>query len=167
MTTLELRPCTLADREIVEAILTVSYGALLKGFYPDGVLQQAVPFMSVAQPALLKSGTYYLMFVDGEPAACGGWSRVMPGAKKRYITGTAHIRHVATHPDFLRKGLARRILDHSFDAAKKRKAVKMSCFSSLSAVAFYKSVGFHEIGKKSVQFTGDLAFDMMVMERSL
>lgn len=161
--TFTIRPTTLEDKESIELILAASYGTLLEGFYDANILASAMPFMSTAQPALLNSGTYYIAECDGVAGACGGWTITVPGGKGIEDKELAHIRHVATHPDHLRKGLARYIMKHCFAEAKAAGVLRLSCFSSLAAVPFYESVGFSKIKEKSVNFTPDIQFPMMEM----
>ncbi|MFK8033072.1 MAG: GNAT family N-acetyltransferase [Hyphomicrobiales bacterium] len=165
--TFRIRPTTLENKAIVELILAASYGTLLKGFYDESILASAVPFMSTAQPALLGCGTYYIAENGPIAGACGGWTTAVPGGSVPEDKSIAHIRHVATHPGHLRKGLARRIIERCFSEAKTAGVARFSCFSSLAAVAFYESVGFHQVEEKSVAFKPDLIFPMMEMGMDL
>ncbi|MEP0520028.1 MAG: GNAT family N-acetyltransferase [Hyphomicrobiales bacterium] len=158
-----IRPTTLADKDSVEFILAASYGTLLEGFYDAHLLANAVPYMSKAQTALLTSGTYYLVEHGTTAGACGGWTTAVPGGIEAEDKSVAHIRHVATHPDHLRKGLARKLMEYCFDEAKAEGVKHFSCFSSLAAVAFYESVGFKKIEEKAVTFKKGLVFPMMEM----
>ncbi|MGJ8531281.1 MAG: GNAT family N-acetyltransferase [Alphaproteobacteria bacterium] len=162
-----IRPTTLADKDAIEPILEASYSTLLQGFYDADTLARAVPIMSKAQPDLLTSGTYYAATIDEKIVACGGWTLAVPGTKKVRDASIAHIRHVATHPDHLRKGLAKAIMTHCFDAAQAIGVTKFSCFSSLAAVTFYESVGFIAGEQKTVSFAPDLPFPMVVMTLKL
>lgn len=144
--------------------MAASYGTLLKGFYDADILANAVPYMSKAQPALLTSGTYYIIKSGAIAGACGGWTNAVPGGLGRPDRTIAHIRHVATHPDHLRKGLARKLMEQCFFDAKAAGALQFSCFSSLAAVTFYESVGFSTVQEKSVDFTADISFPMMEMK---
>ncbi len=142
MTQIDIRACNLSDKETVEGILRASYGTLLQEHYSANDLKRVVPLISAAQADLLESGTYHLLMYNEKPAACGGWTNELPGDSNRIIAGTTHVRQVATHPDYLRKGLARKLMEHCFHAARTASATKMMCYSSLAAVDFYKSVGF-------------------------
>lgn len=165
--TFAIRPTTLADKDSVDLILAASYGMLLEGFYDARILATAVPFMSKAQPALLTCGTYYIVENGQIAGACGGWTTAVPGGIGTADKSIAHIRHVATHPDHLRKGLARMLMEHCFSQAKAAGVMQLSCFSSLAAIAFYESVGFKQIGEKAVAFKQNLIFPMMEMRMDL
>lgn len=159
-----IRPARLTDKKAIEPILLASYSTLLQGFYEADTLARAVPIMSKAQPALLNSGTYHVATVDGNIVACGGWTLDSPGGgAKKPERNTAHIRHVATHPGHVRKGLAKAILQRCIEQACARGVTQFSCFSSLAAVPFYENVGFIAGEQQTVSFAPDLPFPMIVM----
>ncbi|WP_455178451.1 GNAT family N-acetyltransferase [Azospirillum melinis] len=77
--------------------------------YPPEVMDRVLPIITRSNPALLGAGTYYLAeAADGTPAGCGGWSFDWPGEPARpQQAGLAHVRHFATHPGWLRRGVGR------------------------------------------------------------
>ena len=101
MTQLAIRVATPADREMLDGLIAASYATLDDGLYDRAALAAAMPAMSKANPKLLGSGTYYIVEIDGEPAACGGWTREAPHTGM-IEDGVGHIRHFATHPAHLR-----------------------------------------------------------------
>ena len=68
-----------------------------------------------------------------------------------YCYGIGHIRHFATHPNYLRRGTARRLLDHCVDEARRLGVRTMMCQSTLPAEAFYAAAGFRRLGVIDVQ----------------
>jgi len=81
---MQVRPATPADATTVTGILAASYPALMRGAYPDSLLERALPLITRANPALLESGTYHLALAeDGEAVACGGWSHRPPERDSR------------------------------------------------------------------------------------
>ena len=101
------------DAVAVETVLRASYTNLMAPGYPADVLARALPLMVRANPALLRSGSYYLAEgPDGTVAGCGGWTLERPGAVHAPIDPTlGHIRHFATHPDWTRRGIGRALID--------------------------------------------------------
>src|SRR5690606_40304170 len=63
----------------------------------------------------------------------------------------SHIRHFATHPDFLRKGVARRLLDHCLAQAATQGVRLMKSNSTLPAQAFYAAAGFVRVREIEVE----------------
>ncbi len=159
--TFRVRPSTKADLSAIDALLARSYPKLLKADYPPSVLVTALPVISRAQPDLVTCGTYYVAEEGAEILGAGGWTR----DKKRDNHG--HIRHVATDDRHLRRGIARALLQHSFDVAKASGIETMECWSTLTAERFYQSVGFETIGPFDVQLAGGITFPSLRMLRQL
>src|SRR3989337_2491981 len=103
---INIRPSVPGDLEELSALIAAAYRELDPSHYPVGQLAAALPLMSKANPKLLASGTYYVAEIGGEAAGFGRWPFEAPGTGA-LAEGVAHIRHFATHPDHLRKGIAR------------------------------------------------------------
>jgi GNAT superfamily N-acetyltransferase len=77
----------------------------MKAGYDAFFLSAALPLMTRANPTLLQSGTYYLSETqDGTIIGCGGWTFERPGGGE-VVPGLVHIRHFATHPDWIGRGI--------------------------------------------------------------
>ena len=110
---MHVRATTRDDLAAVDALLARSYPKLLKPDYPPSVLVTALPLISRAQPALLTSGTYYLIETDGgRLLGAGGWSR------DRQVRERGHIRHVVTDFTATRRGVGRLLLGHVLAEAR-------------------------------------------------
>jgi N-acetylglutamate synthase-like GNAT family acetyltransferase len=79
----------------------------------------------------------------------------------------AHIRHFATHPDWLRLGIARTLLLRCFREANMTGISSLECHSSLVAVDFYLATGFRVVEPIEMKLTPDISIDGMLMRRSL
>ncbi|GGK32150.1 GNAT family N-acetyltransferase [Salinarimonas ramus] len=164
--TLRIRPATPADAEAVSAVLAASYGRLFAGWYAPDTLAAALPLMTRANPALLESGTYHVaQGEDGRIVACGGWTQSAPGGAES-PPGTGHVRHVATHPDALRRGAARLLVETALAEARARGLERMECLSTLPAEAFYARMGFRALAHVTVPI-GPLGFASVRMTRDL
>lgn len=162
--TLTIRTATRADLGRVDALLGRSYPALLKADYPPSVMVTAIPLLARAQPRLLASGSYFVAEdQEGEILAAGGWS------VKPWIIGGrpdfGHIRHVATDPRHVRKGIGRRLMTHAIARAEAEGIVQLECLSTLTAVPFYRALGFQEIGPFNACFTPGIDFPAVRMRR--
>ena len=106
-----IRPVRPDDERQVSALLAAAYPKLMAGAYPEALLAKVLPLMTQANPALLASGTFYLAETgESEVIGCGGWTFEHPGSGER-VTGLAHIRHFASHPDRVRQGIGRVIAE--------------------------------------------------------
>ena len=74
--------------------------------YGEAAFAAALPFLALANPELLSSGTYYLVEDSGTALAAGGWTHECPGTKE-ITPGLAHLRHFATDPQVVRRGIGR------------------------------------------------------------
>lgn len=130
------------DRESIEETLGFAFEEGLSHAYGSDLIDQIMPFLTHIEPTLLISGTYYVLAdMDGQIAACGGYSFSAPGTDKP-TPGTAHIRNFATHPDYAGYGLGRRLFDHCLKEARAAGAHEFVCYSGLNAEGFYQTLGF-------------------------
>lgn len=160
---LTVRPTTQADLPVVERILSRSYPILLKNDYPPSVIVTVAPLISHAQPKLVTCGTYYLVeTVQGDARGCGGWTPHGPRGEPE-----AHVRHVATDPDHVRKGAARALLAHIFDSARALGVIDLHCLSTLTAEPFYAAMGFERRDKVVITLRPGIEFQSVDMVRSL
>ncbi len=161
-----LRVATAEDAQALTALITASYRSLADGSYDEATLQAALPLMSRANPKLLASGTYYVAEDEREAAGCGGWTFEAPGTGD-LVDGVAHIRHFATHPAHLRKGVARLLMERCLAEAHGAGARLMRCQSTLPGERFYASAGFRRIRPIEVAMGPGVTLPAIEMERPL
>ncbi|MCB1421011.1 MAG: GNAT family N-acetyltransferase [Nitratireductor sp.] len=164
----EIRVARPQDADAVTVLLEQSYSVLWAGAYPDDVLNAVLPLLTKANPVLLSGGTFFVAAdpVDGRLLGCGGWSMAAPGSGE-IKPNLAHVRHFGTHPDETGRGIGRAILTRCFEQAVAEGAERMSCQSSLTAVAFYRSCGFSEIGPVEINLPNGLSIESVLMSREL
>jgi GNAT superfamily N-acetyltransferase len=164
---LAIRAAGPGDAVRVAELLAASYPALMRGAYDAAVLAAALGPMTRANPALLASGTYYLAELpDGSLAGCGGWTPERPGTGA-VVAGLAHIRHFATRPDRLGRGIGRAIWQTCRVRAHAAGVRRFECYASLNAVGFYAALGFVPVRRMEVALGPDVAFPCELMERPL
>ncbi len=160
-----IRVATREDDSAVSELLKASYPVLMKASYDAAVLARALPLMTRANPALLSSGTYYLSETgDGRIAGCGGWTLEQPGSGE-VTPGLAHIRHFATHPDLIGRGIGKATYAVCEADARKAGAWQYECYASLNAKGFYQSLGFNEVCQMEVVMGSELRFPSLLMRR--
>ena len=163
---IEVRVATPLDIAAVDALLARSYGPLLRADYPPSVLVLALPRMARAQPRLLASGHYFLAEEHGRALGAGGWSREAPGDGRREPR-TGHVRHVATDAAHARRGVGRRIMEAVVQDARDAGMGRLLCVATLTAVPFYRAMGFAERRRVMLSFGAPVAFPAVEMERAL
>ncbi len=126
-----------------------------------------MPALTRPNPVLLESGTFYVAEApSGQLAGCGGWTFECPGSGEA-VPRLAHIRHFATHPEWLRKGIGRMIYARCESAASSAGACEFQCFAGLNAVAFYEALGFKSISRMDLSLGPDVTFPVALMKRPL
>jgi GNAT superfamily N-acetyltransferase len=130
------------DEKSVTALLEASYPILMSSRYSQEILSVVLPTMTKANPSLLSSGTFYLAEIANKLViGCGGWTKERPG-NGEIIPGVGHIRHFATHPEWVGKSVGRTIYQRCEREAKIAKIHCLECYSSLNAESFYTALGF-------------------------
>jgi GNAT superfamily N-acetyltransferase len=149
---IQIRVAGPEDTEAVETVLRASYSVLLESTYAPDILAGALPLMVRANPTLLSSGTYYLVTMpDCTAAACGGWTLEPPGGVSASMDPTrAHIRHFATHPDWIGRGIGRALFDRCVADARAVGVERFECYSTLVGQPFYRALGFSAVEAISV-----------------
>jgi N-acetylglutamate synthase-like GNAT family acetyltransferase len=163
---LRIRVAGMQDAAAVTDLLRASYPVLMADFYDPALLQRALPIMTRANPALLSSGRYYLAEdSEGRVVGCGGWSFARPAVGEEQ-EGLAHIRHFASHPDRLRRGIGRALFARCAEDAAASAVARFEVYASLNAERFYRAVGFERLRAVEVQMAPGLSFPSILMECS-
>src|SRR6476661_5304399 len=69
-----IRRATMADAADISALIAESARELGRSDYSDDVIEAALKSAWGLDTQLIEDGTYFLVHVDSELAACGGWS---------------------------------------------------------------------------------------------
>jgi GNAT superfamily N-acetyltransferase len=105
---------------------------------------------------LIADGTYFVVEADGAIAGCGGWSRRAtlyggdhsPGRDAALLdpaVDAARVRAMYTHPDFVRRGVGRLILQLCEAAARAEGFTGLELMATLSGRALYSRAGYVDI----------------------
>jgi len=157
-----LRSSTGRDFEPIDAMLARSYHKLLKNDYPPSVMVTAVPLISRANPALVRSGTYYVAeTADGQIIGAGGWTP-LPQAR-----GAAEVRHLVVDWRHQRQGIGRRLMMGIFAEAQLQGVRRIEARATRTAVAFYEAMGFDRLGQIVVPLRPGIDFPAIAMRRFL
>jgi GNAT superfamily N-acetyltransferase len=147
------RAAILADAPRIDALMKASAAAIFPAYYDAEQTASAVRYVARVDPDLIVDGTYLVLEDDGELVACGGWSRrgrVYMGSTDapgddRYLdpaTEAAHIRAMYVRADWTRRGLGRRIIERSEDAARRMGFRRMDLVATLPGVPLYLAAGY-------------------------
>ncbi|MGR3712325.1 MAG: GNAT family N-acetyltransferase [Shimia sp.] len=163
-----IRPAHLDDRDGVDQLLTRSYPDLLPQDYDATVLEAALPLITTAQTALLTSGTYFVAecVETDEIVGAGGWTDFSP-VRGIGDARQGHVRHVATRSDWLRRGVAKALIDVTLASAGAHGMSRLSCMSTHTARRFYQAMGFAERGEVELTLAPGVHFPAVQMQMAL
>jgi GNAT superfamily N-acetyltransferase len=148
-----LRVATLADAARIDALMKASAAAIFPAYYDAAQTASAIRYVARVDPDLLVDGTDFVLEDGDELVACGGWSRrgrVYMGSAEapgddRYLdpaTEAAHIRAMFVRADWTRRGLGRRIIEASEDAARRMGFRRMDLVATLPGIPLYLAAGY-------------------------
>ena len=162
-----IRTASIEDSDSITALLQLSYPALMRGAYEVSILKAALPVMTVAQPSLLRSGTYYVAeTAEGAVVGCGGWTKEEPGSGE-ILPGVAHIRHFGVHPEWTRRGIGQALYVRCRDDAKGAGISEFECFSSMNGEPFYAALGFVRDGIIELEMSSGISLPSVRMRASI
>ena len=151
------------DSALVSSLLRESYPVLMRSAYDANLLERALPRMTLAQPDLLASGSYYVAEApDGKIIGCGGWTKERPGTNE-ISAKVGHIRHFGVHPNWTRRGVGKALYTRCEQDARHAGITTLECYSSLNGEAFYSALGFRRIAHIEVDLFGGLCFPSVHM----
>jgi len=151
-----------ASRELIET----SVRALQQTEYSREQIEGSLQGTQGVDTRLIADGTYYVVEVEG-PASestiigCGGWSKrkTLFGSDQRAdredsfldpATDAAKIRAFFVHPDWVRRGIASKILDCCEQAAREAGFRRLEMGATLTGVALYAARGYLEVERIEV-----------------
>jgi len=153
--TLTHRPAELSDLDALECLMDAAISELQKPFLDEEQIAASRAIMGL-DTRLIEDGTYYVVFADGELAGCGGWSRRStlyggdhsPGRNPVLLDPSedpARVRAMYTHPDHVRKGVGRLILDLCESAARAAGFSRVELMATMAGEPFYRACGYEPV----------------------
>jgi GNAT superfamily N-acetyltransferase len=174
-----LRVATPEDADAIEALMKASAAALFPAYYDERQVASAIEHVAQADHLLLADGTFFVLHApDGDLAACGGWTR-----RDRLYTGSgafdgegrildpatepAKIRAMFVRADWTRRGLGRRIIDASEEAARREGYRRLALLATLAGVPLYRACGFEPLEDVDVVLTDGVVLPCVSMEKQI
>ena len=176
---MEPRLATMADVPALNALVAASARGLSVGFYSPAQVEALIAHVFGVDTQLIADGTYYVIDGAGSaPAAAGGWSarRTLYGGDqmKRHAdprldpaSDPARIRAFFVHPDWARRGLARRLYEVCAAAAGAAGFRALELMATLPGEPLYRALGFEAVERVEAALPGGVVVPLMRMVRSL
>ena len=173
-----LRTATRDDIPELQRLIEASVRTLSRSVYTPAQTEAALRHVFGVDTQLVADLTYYVLEGDSGLVAAGGWSarRTMYGGDQAKTgvdgvvdpaTAPARIRAFFVHPDFTRRGFARRLFAECETAARARGFRAFELVATLPGEPLYRALGFHVVEPVSVPWPGDLSLPCLRMHRSI
>ena len=148
-----LRLATLDDIAAIEQLIANSARGLCAADYTSAQIEAAIGTAWGCDSELIRDGTYFVVEVDGEVVACGGWGRrrtlfggdSQPGRVSELLDpqrDAARIRAFFVHPDWARQGLGRLLLERCESEARTHGFCAMEMMATLTGERLYQRCGY-------------------------
>jgi GNAT superfamily N-acetyltransferase len=172
-----VRRATLPDVPAIETLIVASARALCPAEYPPDVVEAALGAAWGCDTELIHDGTYFVAWVGGRLAACGGWGkrRTLFGSDRQAgrqselldpAADPARIRAFFVHPDFVRRGLARELMRTCEAEAKAHGFRAAELMATLTGVPLYRACGYVGDGRVEFPLSGGLTIEFVPMRKA-
>ncbi len=165
------------DIEDIKTLMSLSMSKLLKDVLSPEQVAKSNASMGL-DTQLLDDGTYFLIFDDDVLVGCGGWSRRRTLFGGNHTVGrddaladskteSAKIRAMYTHPDHIRRGIGRLLLELGEAAAKAEGFETIDLGATASGLLLYEKCGYTVIEDLSVPDEDGVVVPIILMRKSL
>ncbi|MBY0503201.1 MAG: GNAT family N-acetyltransferase [Bryobacteraceae bacterium] len=167
---MRIRLARLDEAPALRSLIDASVRALQANDYTPAQMEGALGTVLGLDTQLIADGTYFVVEVEGQIAACGGWSRRRtlfgsdhgPGREDAFLDPTqdaAKIRAFFVHPDYARRGIGTQLLAASEQAARNAGFTRFEMGATLTGVPLstlrgYRAVERVEVPLKNGEFLG-------------
>lgn len=174
-----LRLATFADVQRLRGLIDASVRGLSAGYYTSAQIESALKHVFGPDTRLIEDGTYFVIESDsGELIAAGGWSRrrtlyggdQMKGADDPLLdpaTEPARVRAFYVHPDWSRRGLARRLFERCAADATAAGFRALELMATLPGEPLYRALGFVPVERTEAELPDGEKLQLVRMSRSL
>lgn len=175
---MNLRVATTDDVPALNNLIAASVHGLSAGFYTQAQVDAALAHVFGVDTQLIADGTYYVMDGPSGPAAAGGWSgrRTLFGGDQMKGSAdplldpameAARIRAFFVHPDWSRRGLARRLYAECASAARAAGFRRFELMATLPGEPLYVALGFSVVERIVLTLAGDVDVPFARMARDI
>ncbi len=167
-----------ADLEALRSLIAIAADLNQRAFLPAAELAASHAVMGL-DTQLITDRTYFIIEDEGELVGCGGWSfrttthggdlshAVRDATSLDPTRDAARIRGMYTHPDHVRRGVGRRILELSEAAARDAGFAKAMMVATLSGEPLYRAAGYEEVERINSDPVGEVRVPLVVMQKLL
>ncbi|MFT4605706.1 MAG: GNAT superfamily N-acetyltransferase [Rhodothermales bacterium] len=174
---MRIRVAQAADAPALTGLIDASIRGLGARFYSPEQISSSLTHLFGVDSVMIGDGTYFAVEDGDNLVGAGGWSfRKTPfgGDAAGYVrdermrvpgSDAAIIRAMYVHPEHTRKGIGGLVLKASEDAAAAQGFDRFELVSTLSGVAFYRSMGYRGMDAVQVNLPDGTVIDCLRMEK--
>ncbi len=164
------------DTDVIKSLMNLAISELQKPYLnPD---QISASFLAMGlDTQLIADGTYFCIWDGDSLVGCGGWSRraTLYGGNHTAgrdaglldpATDRARIRAMYTHPDHVRRGIGRVIIEAAEAAARAEGFKALEMAATLAGRDFYLRCGY-EIEREWDDTNGPVPVPLLTMVKTL
>jgi GNAT superfamily N-acetyltransferase len=174
---LTLRLALEADLPALRQLMDAAIRDLQTPFLSPEQLAASFSIMGL-DTQLVADRTYFVVETGGRIAGCGGWSRRATlfggdhsqgrdGALLDPAKDAARVRAMYTHPDFIRRGVGRMVLDACEAAAAAEGFRSCELAATLAGEPLYKACGYRQIERFAADTPQGVAVPLVRMGKPL
>jgi GNAT superfamily N-acetyltransferase len=173
-----LRIARTGDLAALRALIDTSVRALSTNYNTPSQIESALTYVFGVDTQLLADRTYYVIEESGTIVAAGGWShrRTLFGGDQHKdaedpeldpVSEPARIRAFFVHPEWTRRGLARRLFDECVTAARAHGFSALELGATLPGQPLYTALGFTAVETIQVRMPDGEVLPVVRMTRSV
>jgi GNAT superfamily N-acetyltransferase len=152
-----VRPVAAADVDPLAALQEASILRLGVVIYGAAKVRAWARIGHEFKHVLLEEGRYFVAERAGERVGVGGWS---PDSLEADL---AWIRYLFVHPDHVRFGIGRGLVEVAERAAAAAGRSRFEVWSSLNAVPFYRALGYRRLRAARWPVAAEIELDYVLM----
>jgi GNAT superfamily N-acetyltransferase len=177
-----LRLAKAGDIPEIHRLIETSVRVLQRGDYSEQQIEGALGTVFGVDTRLIADGTYYVAEVENDAGkrmvGCGGWS------KRKTLFGSDHIadredafldpnrdaakiRAFFVHPEWVRRGIARRILESCEQAGHDAGFGRFEMGATLTGVPMYAACGYSEVERIEVPLGNGCLLPVVRMAKTI
>jgi GNAT superfamily N-acetyltransferase len=176
--TARMRRARATDVPQIEQLIALSWRALARGDYTAPQVEAALGAALGVDSQLVRDGTYFVAEAEGMLVACGGWSwrKTLFGSDHGAgrepdaldpARDPARIRAFFVHPDWVRLGLGRAVLELCESEAMNAGFTAASLMATLPGERLYRKCGYDAGSPIDYELSADVTIRFVPMQKSL
>lgn len=162
---LTIRPAVEDDLDALRALMTLAIDRGQAAVLTPAQIVTSRAVMGL-DTQIVRDGTYFIVEEEGVAVGCGGWSRRAtlyggdhsPGLRDPALLDpardAARIRAMYTHPDHVRRGIGRMVLDRCERAAAEAGFAAGELMSTASGEPLYAACGYRPLERADADVDG-------------